>query len=144
MIEQWRPGWWFLDLFLAIKVCSKLTFCLKPTTTVSQRVSGCTSLTDHAVNYPYTVWSVIKVLLRTYWKPAVERFRQKSPNKLVFSAENPRPTVSSSFLLFHHWRTTRYSLPGRGKFNYLWAISLGHPVFLRRILYFDRPCKGAR
>ena len=72
MIEQWRPGWWFLDLFLAIKVCSKLTFCLKPTTTVSQRVSGCTSLTDHAVNYPYTVWSVIKVLLRTYWKPAVD------------------------------------------------------------------------
>ena len=104
---------------------------------------------------PCTVWSgtffqlpcsynVINVLLRTHWKPAAKRFRQKSSNKLVYLAENPRPTVFGSFLLFHHWRTTRYSLPGRGKFNYLWTISLGHPVFLRRIFYFDRPCKGAR
>ena len=92
---------------------------------------------------PCTVWSVINVLPRTHWKPAVEKFGSKSLNKLVYLAKNPRPTVSGSFLLFHHWRTTRYSLSGRGKFNYLRTILLGHLVFLRRILHFDRPSKGA-
>ena len=66
----------------------RLPFCL--TTEGSWRVFWL-----YIIDRPHCTFFYLScdLLLRTHWKPAVDGFRQKRPNKLVFLARNPQLAI---------------------------------------------------